>query len=179
MHCMVDLGGPTVHKTRYPKMRDEIPCGYCLYEWADCYDHIIPVCHGGSSNWDNLYPSCTGCNLILGPKLFANLKEKKNYVEETLKARGEWHPSEDMRLLQEAFPSDKKVAVILRSEMPMGQMGRGPSEEEVTLLRIIPMGSDKLERVKYEMEHADFMMRCPLYLYSPKKGYYKNPYRDG
>jgi 5-methylcytosine-specific restriction endonuclease McrA len=80
--------------------RADIPCGYCFEEWAVCYDHINPVCNGGSNRLENLYPACRRCNALVSGKSFASLEEKRAYVQEELKKRGEWSSADDMRKLR-------------------------------------------------------------------------------
>lgn len=45
-------------KAKYPGR-----CGYCGVETSKIHiDHIKPVAHGGQSTFENLMPSCFGCN---------------------------------------------------------------------------------------------------------------------
>lgn len=67
-----------------PKLVKKTPCGYCFEFWAVCYDHIVPVCHGGSNRKSNLYPSCKRCNSLLGGQLFSSLDEKRAYIRSIL-----------------------------------------------------------------------------------------------
>ncbi len=45
--------------------RDNHMCQYCsgTMSTADLtFDHVIPVAHGGSKDWDNIVTCCIGCN---------------------------------------------------------------------------------------------------------------------
>lgn len=42
-------------------------CVYCLGP-VEHIDHIRPLAHGGPHVWDNLAPTCAGCNLSKGTK---------------------------------------------------------------------------------------------------------------
>ncbi len=37
------------------------PCVYCGKP-SKAVDHIVPVLHGGTGDWNNLAPVCTACN---------------------------------------------------------------------------------------------------------------------
>lgn len=66
------------------------PCGYCFQEWANSWDHILPVSERGRNGGTNLFPCCKRCNSILNSKVFDTLEEKRAYIRERLVARGEW-----------------------------------------------------------------------------------------
>jgi len=116
MHCMA------IRQRRVParRLRGLIPCGYCFEEWADCYDHIKPVAHGGTNRKENLYPACSRCNGLVAAKLFGSLEEKRLYVQSELRKRGEWHSAEEMRAMRGATKEEAPVAEILQPEVQMG-----------------------------------------------------------
>lgn len=90
-------------------------CGYCFSRWATVYDHLVPVSHGGSNRKENLYPSCTRCNSILGNKIFNSIENKRTYVRDTLIARGQW----DVPIMYGAFPQSATPSAVLQSKMPV------------------------------------------------------------
>jgi hypothetical protein len=112
----------------YDALRKLIPCGYCFEEWADCYDHITPVAHGGTNRKSNLYPACSRCNSLLSALLFASLDQKREYIREELIKRGEWHAAQDMQRMRENLSGEKGVADILLGQVPVEPMGKAPSE---------------------------------------------------
>ena len=70
-------------------------CVYCG-EASSCLDHVIPYSYtsalssgrrSGSADPGFRVPSCAQCNSILGDRIFANLVERKEYVNRRLKVR--------------------------------------------------------------------------------------------
>lgn len=64
-------------------------CGQKLYldEWTT--DHIVPICKGGTHQFENLVPACASCNQLKGGMLLEEFKETyfsdyKLYYEEVL-----------------------------------------------------------------------------------------------
>lgn len=80
------LGRATNTRKRVP----DVPCGYCFSAWAQVWDHLIPVSHGGRNQDSNLYPACSRCNALLSDKVFDSIELKREYVRLVLKSRGEW-----------------------------------------------------------------------------------------
>lgn len=53
-------------------LRDKWECQYCEEEFYTnelTFDHVIPRCRGGKTNWENIVTSCRRCNTIKGSKL--------------------------------------------------------------------------------------------------------------
>ena len=107
-----------------PKLRKLIPCGYCFEEWATCYDHIKPVCHGGTNKKSNLYPACSRCNGLVCGNLFASLDEKRDYIRAKLKERAEWHSADQMRRMREKLPTSPETSNLLFRNVPMERVER-------------------------------------------------------
>lgn len=105
-----------------PKLRKLIPCGYCFEEWADCYDHILPVAHGGTNKKSNLYPACRRCNSLVGAREFKSLDEKRDYIREKLKERNEWHSADEMRRMRGDVSKEEEAPKILQLEVPLERM---------------------------------------------------------
>jgi|SRR6266850_3929038 len=101
-----------------PKLRGLIPCGYCFEEWADCYDHILPVAHGGTNRKSNLYPACRRCNSLVGAHEFKSLDEKRDYIRAKLKERNEWHSADEMQRMRGGLPSEEETPKVLLIEVP-------------------------------------------------------------
>lgn len=112
-----------------PKLRKYIPCGYCFERWADCYDHIQPVAHGGTNLKSNLYPACRRCNMLVHARLFQSLEEKRDYIQAELKSRGEWHDADTMQRMREAIPTKPEMADLLFRPMPMECLGQEKPKE--------------------------------------------------
>lgn len=102
-----------------PKLRKLIPCGYCFEEWADCYDHILPVSHGGTNKKSNLYPACRRCNSLVGAHEFKSLDEKRDYIREKLKERNEWHNADEMRRMRGDVSKEEETPEILLVKVPI------------------------------------------------------------
>lgn len=88
------LGKP-MRRRRGPRLKAQLPCGYCFQEWADVYDHVRPVSARGDNRKSNLYPACNRCNGILSAKTFVSLEAKRDYIRQELKRRGLWTTVED------------------------------------------------------------------------------------
>ena len=46
-------------------LRDNYICQYCSEKTEKryiCIDHVMPICRGGKSTWDNTVSSCKSCN---------------------------------------------------------------------------------------------------------------------
>lgn len=55
-------------------LRDEGRCGYCsrpISRRELTFDHVVPQCRGGRSDWLNLAASCSPCNARKGDKSLA------------------------------------------------------------------------------------------------------------
>ena len=72
--------------------------------------------------------SCRRCNAILHSKLFNSLEEKRGYIQQELRRRGEWQSAEEMRSLQKAVPSKQTMAEILPILVPLAVLGQKESE---------------------------------------------------
>lgn len=108
-----------------PKLKELTPCGYCFQEWASCYDHVMPVAHGGTNRKSNLYPSCQRCNAILSAAVFKSLNDKRNYIRQKLKGRGLWLTSTEMSALRGAFQAEESSqAEVLPLSVPMGKLAK-------------------------------------------------------
>jgi 5-methylcytosine-specific restriction endonuclease McrA len=61
-----------MHKTRTPRfskgnlyLRDMYECAYCgvdLTKATATMDHVLPISHGGKTNWKNIVTACGPCN---------------------------------------------------------------------------------------------------------------------
>ena len=61
-----------MHKNRRPRfskgnvyLRDMYECGYCgcsVNKGTATMDHVLPVSHGGKTNWENIVTACGPCN---------------------------------------------------------------------------------------------------------------------
>lgn len=62
-------------------------CAYCDIELsADFHvEHIMPLCCGGTNNYNNLALSCPRCNLLAGRKWFHSFYDKKIYILNAIK----------------------------------------------------------------------------------------------
>jgi 5-methylcytosine-specific restriction endonuclease McrA len=70
-----------MHKTRSPRfskgnlyLRDMYECVYCgcgLSKATATMDHVLPISHGGKTNWENIVTACAPCNHAKGnnPKI--------------------------------------------------------------------------------------------------------------
>lgn len=61
--------------------RSEGICFYCG-NVAQSIDHIIPWSQGGSHHPLNLVAACTPCNSIAGERLFRDITDKMEYIDE-------------------------------------------------------------------------------------------------
>jgi 5-methylcytosine-specific restriction endonuclease McrA len=53
-------------------LRDEWHCQYCNGHFKTSeltFDHVVPRCMGGRTNWDNIVAACRICNTVKGHKL--------------------------------------------------------------------------------------------------------------
>ena len=65
-----------MHKTRTPRfskgnlyLRDMYECAYCgvnLTKATATMDHVLPISHGGKTNWKNIVTACGPCNHCKG-----------------------------------------------------------------------------------------------------------------
>lgn len=58
-------------------LRDYFTCQYCGERFPTqelTFDHVVPRCQGGKTNWTNVVTACIGCNHRKGRKLLKNLK---------------------------------------------------------------------------------------------------------
>lgn len=46
------------------------------------FDHILPFCYSYNNNQRNFVASCNLCNSIKGSKMFKNIKELRNHINE-------------------------------------------------------------------------------------------------
>lgn len=61
-----------LHKTRKPRfsksnlyLRDLYECAYCgcgVSKATATMDHVLPISHGGKTNWENIVTACAPCN---------------------------------------------------------------------------------------------------------------------
>lgn len=61
-------------------MRDAFSCQYCGLRFPTnelTFDHVIPRCAGGKTNWKNVVTACIGCNHRKGRYLLHELKSMK------------------------------------------------------------------------------------------------------
>ncbi|CDF38248.1 unnamed protein product [Chondrus crispus] len=61
-------------------MRDAFSCQYCGRRFPTqelTFDHVIPRCAGGKTNWQNVVTACIGCNHSKGRYLLHELKHMK------------------------------------------------------------------------------------------------------
>jgi 5-methylcytosine-specific restriction endonuclease McrA len=53
-------------------LRDRFTCQYCgeaLPTHDLTFDHVIPRCRGGHTNWENVVTACSPCNLLKGSRM--------------------------------------------------------------------------------------------------------------
>ena len=89
-------------------LRDQYICLYCDNQFSRSnltMDHVIPLSHGGKTNWENIATSCSRCNgakgnkTIMKPKYkpyrpgYWELVRKRKQMEFTIK-----HPSWELFL---------------------------------------------------------------------------------
>ena len=73
--------------TRYNVfLRDSFTCQYCKKKFSAnelTFDHLVPRCLNGKTNWSNVVSACTNCNLNKGRKLlkFTDMKLSKKPIE--------------------------------------------------------------------------------------------------
>jgi hypothetical protein len=169
-----------VKRLQGPQLRAAIPCGYCFQEWAYCYDHILPVAHGGTNRKSNLYPACRRCNALLSDKVFGSLEEKREYVQTELKARGEWLTSDKMCEMRGGVCAPEEVAEVLHDSLPMATMEPSTSQDLVSYTneqkRTGRRRSSYSSRTQKKIGSTGIMLwlnpKKPLYLYSKERGYY-------
>lgn len=122
------------------------PCGYCFSAWADTWDHIIPVSHGGRSTPENLMPACKSCNSFLNDKVFDSIEEKREYVRKYKKHF-------DLSAVQDRISPASSVAKILLPIMPMEKLGsKPPKDKPVTRRKPIKQEGLKFCGTPYERE---------------------------
>src|SRR5262245_62126607 len=54
-------------------LRDRYECAYCLDQWADTVDHVVPRSRGGRHEWRNVVAACRPCNHRKGDRLLTEL----------------------------------------------------------------------------------------------------------
>lgn len=74
-----------VKQTRDPKfskynvlLRDDFACQYCETEVTRVnatLDHVIPIKHGGKTNWQNIVTACMRCNSHKGAKFIKPIRK--------------------------------------------------------------------------------------------------------
>lgn len=60
-------------------LRDKFSCQYCGQRFATqelTFDHVVPRCLGGKTNWKNVVTACIACNHRKGRHLLKDLKGK-------------------------------------------------------------------------------------------------------
>lgn len=65
-------------------LRDSFSCQYCSAQLPTTeltFDHVVPRCMGGKSNWTNVVTACVSCNLSKGRSLLEDLPYMKLAVE--------------------------------------------------------------------------------------------------
>lgn len=97
-----------------------VPCGYCFSRWATEFDHLIPWVYGGTEQPSNLYPSCSRCNRLLGSLIFNTLEEKREYVRDTLIARGQWEDC--LPTVRDTIQEDAEAPSILFTGLPLERL---------------------------------------------------------
>lgn len=58
-------------------LRDYFTCQYCGNRFPTqelTFDHVVPRCLGGKTNWENVVTACISCNHRKGRKLLKDLK---------------------------------------------------------------------------------------------------------
>lgn len=55
-------------------LRDRFACQYCGEHHELTFDHVIPRCKGGRTEWENIVAACTACNFHKGSKMPAEAK---------------------------------------------------------------------------------------------------------
>lgn len=58
-------------------LRDDFSCQYCGQRFSThdlTFDHVVPRCLGGKTNWTNVVTACVGCNHSKGRKMLKELK---------------------------------------------------------------------------------------------------------
>lgn len=63
-------------------------CFYCRREIATCIDHVIPYSYDQDNEIENLVPACTLCNALASNKHFSSAEEKRHYILQQRKSRG-------------------------------------------------------------------------------------------
>lgn len=166
-------GDPFGPRTRQFR-EGNIPCGYCLVEIATVWDHIIPYSHGGATKDDNLYPSCTRCNLLLSSHQFKSLEAKKAYVERKLRARGKWQTPGHLSHLQSHVSKNSTLAKILQSQVSIRRVAeeenrRSCEDEPITkrceeIIGELRLVKERTEEILEEKRKGHFERESELYL---------------
>lgn len=55
-------------------LRDRFACQYCGERHELTFDHVIPRCKGGQTEWENIVAACAKCNFHKGSKMPAEAK---------------------------------------------------------------------------------------------------------
>lgn len=66
-------------------LRDDFDCQYCGGRFATqdlTFDHVIPRCRGGKTNWQNVVTACVDCNLTKGRHSLKTLKGKMHLLKD-------------------------------------------------------------------------------------------------
>lgn len=64
-------------------LRDDFTCQYCGQRFPThdlTFDHVVPRCQGGRSNWQNVVAACVNCNHRKGNRTLAQLKRSGETV---------------------------------------------------------------------------------------------------
>jgi 5-methylcytosine-specific restriction endonuclease McrA len=80
--------------------RDNYQCQYCAIKLPITeltFDHVVPVCQGGPTNWENVVTCCKECNSKKGPK---SIKEARMKLHKKPR-RPNWSPELCLRLKED------------------------------------------------------------------------------
>lgn len=98
--------------------RDQFSCQYCgikLSATELTFDHVIPVCRNGPTNWENIVTCCRPCNTKKGRKTLSEAKMKLLNKPK----RPHWSPELCLRLKKDDpiewwdfFPSERKNELL-------------------------------------------------------------------
>lgn len=72
-------------------LRDEFKCQYCGAKFHTqhlTFDHVVPRCLGGTTNWMNVVTACVKCNHAKGRKLLSDLKGKLSLIQSPRQPNG-------------------------------------------------------------------------------------------
>jgi 5-methylcytosine-specific restriction endonuclease McrA len=80
--------------------RDNYQCQYCSVRLPITeltFDHVVPVCEGGPTNWENVVTCCKDCNSKKGSK---SIKEARMKLHKKPR-RPNWSPELCLRLKED------------------------------------------------------------------------------